>query len=292
MDARITSFLTRAEQVQHDRKAVQVLCRAELRAIDRDYSTDASRKVRITAYRNALRDAGLTKYFLTALRLPKVRAQQLRTSYDLQVATKSENQQVIYEHERLIDKALSCLDSPYYSTVLMGLALLSGRRPVELCVTGDFCEDDTLPDGHVWFAGQAKTRSEEESQAAFAIPLLCDVPRFIDAWKRFLTMKDFSIYDAEVHGRSAADKFKALGKTFGEAYTAHFAPLMPSGTSVRHLRDAYALIAYHTCRPAHPQIAINLYLKQILGHSDSKGQTAQSYQKFYLVAFAQPEWEN
>jgi len=292
VDARIHTFLTHAEQVQHDRTSVRTLCRAELRAIDRDYRTDASRKVRITAYRNALRDARLTKYFLTALRLPKARAQQLRTSYDLQVATKSEHQVPIYQYERLVEKALMCLDSPHYSTVLMGLCLLSGRRPVELCVTADFCEDETLPPGHVWFTGQAKTRSEEEAHDAFAIPLLCDVPTFIDAWTRFITMKDFSVYDGAVHGRSAAEKFKALGKTFGEAYTRHFASLMPPDTSVRNLRDAYGLIAYHTCRPAHPQIAINLYLRQVLGHSDTIGQTAQSYQKFFLAELATSHEEN
>jgi hypothetical protein len=284
MDARIASFLTRAEQVQHDRKAAHTLCRAEVRLIEQWRTTDASRKDLLTDYRNALRDKRMTKYFLTAMRLPKVRARQLRVSYDLQVAAKSEDQQPIYHHERLIDKALACLDSRYYSTVLLGLCLLSGRRPIEICMTGDFCEDVNLPEGQVWFAGQAKTRNEEREEQPFAIPLLCDVPRFIDAWDRFRTMKDFTSYD----GR----RFKSLGKTFGEAYTAHFAPLMPSDTTVRNLRDAYALIAYHTCRPAHPQIAINLYLKQILGHSDSKGQTAQSYQKFYLAAFAKPQWEN
>jgi len=284
MDMRIPSFVERVIQGKASRPTVRVLMHEEFTAIDRDYQTENSRRVRITQYRNAMKDAGLPKYIWSMLRLPKARSRELRPKYDQQVAEKSSDQQPIYQYPRLIEKALTCLESPHYSTVLMGLCLLSGRRPVELCVQGDFCEDESLPEGHVWFSGQAKTRDDELAHAAFAIPLLCDVPTFIDAWTRFLTMKDFTGYEGE--------RFKSLGKTFGEAYTKHFASLMPADTSVRHLRDAYALIAYHTCRPAHPQIAINLYLKKILGHSDSKGQTAQSYQKFYLADFARPQWEN
>src|SRR4029453_14904261 len=197
------------------RQIVRALSREELVAIDRDYHTEDSRRVRITKYRNAMKDAGLPKYVWSMLRLPKARSRELRPKYDRQVAEKSSNQQPIYQYPRLIDTALTCLESPHYSAVLMGLCLLSGRRPVELCVTGDFCEDETLPEGHVWFSGQAKTRDDELAQAAFAFPILCPVATFIDAWTRFLAMKDFTGYEGE--------RFKSLSKTFNEAYTKHFA---------------------------------------------------------------------
>jgi len=292
VDARISTFVTRVTAAKHSRPTVRALCQEEWQAIDAQYRTEDSRRVRVTAYRNAMKDAGLPKYVWTVLRMPRQRARALRPLYGAQVGAKSENQQPIYDYQRLIEVAVRCLESPHYSNVLVGLCLLSGRRPVELCLTGDFCEDDALPQGQVYFKGQAKTRDDELADVAFAIPLLCDVSVFIDGWTRFLTMKDFSSYAGERFKR-----FKALAKTFGEAYDRHFATLMPPNTSVRNLRDAYALIAYHTCRPAHPHIAINLYLKQILGHgmkeySDSKGTTAQSYQKFYLADFATSQREN
>jgi Telomere resolvase ResT/TelK catalytic domain len=284
MDDRISTFLGRVAPVKQSKPTVRTLCQEEWQAIDSQYRTEDSRRVRVTAYRKAMKEAGLPKYVWSMLRMPKVRARALRPLYDAKVADKSSNQQPIHHYQALVEKALDCLTSRSYATVMVGLCLLSGRRPIEICMTGDFCEDASLPERHVWFSGQAKTRDDELAQAPFAIPLLCDVPTFIDAWTRFLDMKDFRGYEGE--------RFKSLGKTFGEAYARHFAALMPPDTSVRHLRDAYGLIAYHTCRPAHPHIAINLYLKKILGHSDSKGQTAQSYQKFYLAEFANPQWEN
>ena len=296
-DPRIETFLKKAAAVADSRDKARALCQEELKTIEREYgqrskgNPDKSRKTRLTKYRNALKRAGLTKYFLTALRLPKVRARALRTDYDAVVVTRGTDQQPIYNHQALIDKAISCLDSPFYGVVLVGLALLSGRRPAELCVTGDFCEENAA-EGHVWFVGQAKSRDEELAETPYEIPILCDIPRFLDAWTRFITMRDFTKYASTVPGQSVSPKFNQTGVVFGASYAKHFARLMPPDTTVRNLRDAYGLICFHTRQRPESHVAINLYLKKILGHSDSKGQTAQSYQKYYLAEFALPREEN
>jgi telomere resolvase len=292
MDERLERFMDAAHRVKDSYPDVRALCTAEKKAIQRDYSTDDSRRVRLTRYRNRLRDAGLTRYFLKQLRLPKARAHALRVQYKMQVNTLDSHQQPIRDSRALIDKALWCLSSRYYSVMLNGLALVSGRRPVELCVTGDFdATDGSLPAGHIWFSGQAKTRNAERADSAYVIPLLCDPHVFCEAFARFHTLKDFTPYDAMVHGPEAALKFKQYGTIFGDAYQHHFASLMPPKTTVRNLRDAYGLIAYATCRSADSNIAISLYLRNILGHDQALGETAMSYQKFYLAEFPPPQWE-
>jgi hypothetical protein len=172
--------------------------------------------------------------------------------------------------------------------------LLSGRRPIELCLTGDFCADEALPLHHVWFTGQAKTRDEERAQQPMRIPLLCDTTLFLDAFERFLhlpSLPEFLQGDVDENNPDIRRKFKQCGITYGGAYRTHFARLMPAGTTAYSLRDAYGLIAFYTARPPGSPNNPSLYLREILGHDDERGETSLSYQTLTLAEFSPPQWE-
>jgi Telomere resolvase len=94
------------------------------------------------------------------------------------VLNRLENQATELDAEKFLEVATALLSSENPWIVAAGLIALSGRRPIEILLTGDFL----LEGEQLIFSGQAKKRGGE---APYPIQILGDTTRFLKAFEHF-----------------------------------------------------------------------------------------------------------
>jgi len=102
-----------------------------------------------------------------------------------------------------------------YIKNMIGLCLLTGRRPIEVLKTGVF---ELVNNNTILFSGQAKGRIKEVSQVKFEIPVLHDAKTTIDAIKE-LRVKAKNLQDLtniEIDKRTSEQSSKQVKKIFPE----------------------------------------------------------------------------
>ena len=279
----IENFIDKAKHLQNDTD-IQALCEREI-AVLYDLYTIATVHKMVSRYRNALRTAGVSPLFLVHMHERKEASDALRAHAHHTVAIRNRTQYPLTDPQMLIDRAVALLDASSYSSVLLGLALLTGRRPFELAVTASFVPDITQTH-YVWFAGQAKTREEDRGIDAYRIPVLIESYLVCAALDRLRSFHDFTVFAPGTptsDGKNASQLFDDMtGKTLRGMCQRVFGPLLPGyPMSTKALRKIYACLAYDRFAPG--GISVNAYLADILGHSPDDLATAQSYQDFYLA---------
>ena len=96
----------------------------------------------------------------------------------------------IYNAPKLIETAISLLNDDSYTARAWALALLTGRRSVEIMYHAEF---KYLSDNTVMFSGQAKKSAGTENKP-YPIPVLADSNIIIDALKSFRAMDEVSVF--------------------------------------------------------------------------------------------------
>lgn len=278
---RIALFIDQAVSLQdHPRKAAQ-LCKAEIRTLYADYA-DSTVHYWLTKYRNAIRAAKLETPYLTLMREPVRKVQASRKRFQSDLYKRQAHQHPIYDADAIVNQAVALLDKESYAAVSLGIALLTGRRIYEVCVTGSFM----IVRGqahHVRFSGQAKTRDAKKANKPYLIPVLIEPKRLVDAVAYLRSLRDFTAYlpanDADATPRSRAFHDRTA-KTLREMCTKHFDQLVEDCTP-HDLRKIYAVIAYDWFAPV--DMSVGRYVSEILGHNEGDLATVQSYQDFYLA---------
>jgi hypothetical protein len=269
MHDRITQFLDKARQVS-DEHSIRQLCEVEINNLYAAYTIATVHKM-MSQYRNALRTADISEAFLVHMRERQEASDTLRQQYAHSVGTRQRQQYPITNVDTLIERAQTCLTSSSYSHIIVGLELLTGRRPHEIGVTAQFTPTDNKH--YVTFQGQAKTRDNVRSQHQYVIPVLVSGADVCTALARLRSLRTF-----------ASDQFdRTAGPTLRDARKTLFQSRLPEGAlQVKEpLRKIYACIAYDWFAPAN--CSYNAYLADILGHGPDDVNTANSYQDFYLA---------
>lgn len=166
-------------QLAENRKLVNKLCKEEIEYLRGNVTLTTLRRYR-TDYRNAVKsffdgkNMALTftpkneaKAGHIALKYLRLKQAEVEL-YSVSEKTRTDDYQSgltvikICNSEKLIDDCLSLLNSADFYEIVVGLALLTGRRLTEIVKTGEF---EYINTNKVFFSGQLKTRC-----------VLCDSP--------------------------------------------------------------------------------------------------------------------
>lgn len=220
--------------------------------------------------------------------------------------------------DELINKAQELIKAPGYYKILLGLCLLTGRRPTELLYSAglfpphqkteayNYAQNYLADEFHqilmsddelqtrlvdigesewVFFAGQLKqTDSIWRAPQPFPIPLLAPTDRVLEAFVKLRRLKNFesiSFTQKDVaNGLTFEDKIHQLtaSELNKQCKKVYKDLLPPKSLTVKSLRAAYATICYDWFADCSEP----LYFSLILGHRQDSEATAASYRIFSI----------
>jgi integrase len=171
----------------------------------------------------------------------------------------------------VISKAEELLDSKYYTSVALGLMLLTGRRATEILKTAIM---EVVDDDNVLFSGQLKTKDSINAKTKpYTIPVLTNSEKIVDALSKLRAMNDFSnISNDAVHSKT--------NSTLNDACKRSFKGLIDNPMP-KDLRAVYAAICVEEV--SHRGQSDDAFIAQILGHAEEDIVTAQSYKGFEVI---------
>jgi integrase len=296
------------------------LCKNEFARIETKYPNVTTKRSTVTSYRNVIREVlgeRLSKDALDKL------LEIVKVSKAEQDAYKESAKEKLTDRlntlgdraidpDKVIEIAQELILTDSYLKISVGLALLTGRRSIEILRAGKFfaLEDETqaiayaesLPgvrvsdsetiqkelylnqaDESVLFVGQAKTRNSEQAcKQPYPIPTLCLAEEAIAALNKIRALKpEFLTFELTAEqiakGKSHEDILNGrVSKEQNLLVKKFFKGILPDDhLSIKELRSAYSMLC-HTC--FNPRTSLDSYSARILGHSDVS--TALNYQKF------------
>lgn len=282
--ARIAAFVKKLSRIKRANTAAPLVA-AEIASLRRFYA-DATLPATFSLYRSAIRaaypDHPAADMFLSApaaaaigvkpehqlgFSSAEVKERKRETRY--RVARQQHKQIAITEPLQFVRIAKGLITNPgrfaagpnagklNWYALLVGLALLTGRRPVEIALLGDLrtIRRKNPPKGN-WavFSGQAKTRDAEgTAQDAYEIPLLADTKLILNAWKVLKHVIPPAICTPEAYANTGAKgAFEVVTKNF------------PPGTKLYDLRAIYAALTWPRFAP--PECSMPAWAGTVLGH--------------------------
>lgn len=243
----------------------------------------------ITLYRNAIREAFGPNHPALEYLVLSDEEQDARNAAKRETVIARHHARRPVDADRHVAAALEILERHETAGAALDLAgaliAVTGRRPIEMLLTGDFRAVDA-PDATLFepslrrrwtlqFSGQAKTRGAESAQnAPYEIPVLAPPSLILDAFKTLRRRYNCEGLTSQQVGDRA---WKELGKYTKGRFTDR------TGEAIKpsELRAAYATIAYEIYAPERQ--SWNAYAARILGHSAADLVTSFSYDQFYPV---------
>ncbi|KAG5183904.1 hypothetical protein JKP88DRAFT_181538 [Tribonema minus] len=152
----------------------------------------------------------------------------------------------------LVDKARGVIEDDISAPfdIACALALLTGRRMIELFKTGSFSAGADATSAV--FSGQAKTGSAEDHP--YRIPLLCPFRSVEVALSRLRRMKPCGdMSNAAVNSKYSGRCNVAARQWLGP------------GRKFHDFREGYGVVCYNLCLPH--KWSLNLFVSRVLGHS-------------------------
>lgn len=271
---RIDHFMRELRQV-NSAKERKKLCLEEIQYLKN--STDSPAVIRsiLTKYRNEIRKYPNLEDALKFLRLSKI--ENMKVNQITQRNTVKANKSL--RELNLVDYIFKCeklIDQPEYSKVMLGLCGLTGRRPYEIGVSGNFkkVKKSKNHDPVIIFSGQAKKKgSEREVNHPYEIPLLTkNIDHLIERFNFFKSITCFPSVHEKFHNKISSPLNRMIKKEF-EGIIKNPKP--------KDLRAGYAEICFSLY--AENDISKPAYFSEILGHDPDDITTAISYNRFNLI---------
>jgi Telomere resolvase len=237
----------------------------------------------IYEFRKAIKHEGLSQGFLYFMREREVEVTARQKAYAVDIQIRQENQYPITPDQAtaLVEKATWLLTSGNYADVVVGLCLLTGKRPYEVAVKSRFrCHRHPLyrANQYLYCHGLAKTRSLERERQLVEIPVLIDPLKICEAHKRVRQLNPrLSNYHPRYFAGSddTADSafMKYCGARFREQCTKHLRPLVPEmKTYLGHHVTPQSLRKLYECLTEawwdHTGWAAPRFIMEILNHAD------------------------
>jgi len=279
--AELLSMLVNREENPACDRVIHSFCTQEVASQYEAYAPNTAHS-HITALRKAIEQHGLAETFLKYLVQDRELTRERRIDY-IDGRTERQKKRIpILNPDALVQRAEDLLSSHDYRAIMVGLELLTGRRPVEIGVTGRFtplAEDDQS----ALFGGQAKTRRSDAEAEPYPIPLLRPYGEITAAIK---TLREQT--HCQTLSRPAFDS--VIGANVRPMRQRLFRDLLPASAFTRKemLRKIYAIIAYDWFCPSETDDVV--YIPGILGHRyrGERGEkiateTGLSYRDFYLA---------
>ena len=177
------------------------------------------------------------------------------------------NRLIICDAQKMIDVAESLLDSESAYNICAGLLLLTGRRTVEIWLTGNF---EVIKKDHVLFSGQAKNANAKEPRDNYEIPVLADANKIANALTRLREIKN-------LRGKTEREVNSLTSNRLGKVVKKHFSGFIkkPINQSLENLQD-FGFIESKNLRPCYVHIAhqkfmplsdLHKFAQEFLGHT-------------------------
>jgi len=279
------------------KQRMEILVQDELAYLRKRYQP-TSVATMVTDYRRALAASKASHPALEFFRLTHHETDALRQRARNKVVANQRAPREVVEPVQLIEKAIRLVTSPRdvsggqragklrWQDLAVGLAVLTGRRPIELMATGQFAPVPRHP-FKARFRGQAKTREAAGTRTDwYVIPLLAPYKVVADGLRRLRASMPNS--------KSLADMpHDALHNSFSTSLNRAVAAEFP-GFRPYDMRAVYALLCFTLYAPDAVQQIV--YYSDILGHkllgkpeqaadtshNYADTQTACYYLRFYL----------
>ena len=175
--------------------------------------------------------------------------------------------------QKIIDLATKKLYSDRWEDIMVGLAILTGRREVEIAYNSHFNEYDR---NILLITGLLKKRENEDEKSTYRVPCLIDSSEIIVAFERFRTMvhykfqryRELPISESEpLFNGNECKQLSTFLKT--DELTIYLKNLMGESFTFRDFRTVYgSIINQYALNITNGDYAAN-YTKNSLGHSSS-----------------------
>jgi hypothetical protein len=136
---------------------------------------------------------------------------------------------------------------------MVGLALLTGRRSIEIAKVGSIYDDTSCATHELMFAGQAKAKRDVPP---YKIPVLGDKQQVLQAWTQLRELKP------KWASTDNVSITKGINKSINEAAKEVFPDI---AKSFKDLRAMYAAICYDRFAK-NGSMTVSAYASSILGH--------------------------
>lgn len=296
-------------------KDIDAYCKKELDYLYKNYKLSSTKR-HLSRYRNALKTlpGKHQKRSLAIMHISKDESMELQKSYEEKIQERTSNLNIMpaSKIDYFIKKALCHIERETFVGKMMGLALLTGRRGVELVKSGHFYKladidkaiseaSQELPEylinsreniesslselglnssNCLLFWGQAKTNLESTMTVAqpYAIPVLGDLDTIINA-VNFLREKH-----SKYLGMDSTQIDKAInpllnGEKSGVKHPKNYGnDFEKADCNFKLLRKIYAAISLVRFKPV--TITDSIFFSRILGHGIASKGTAAAYSYF------------
>lgn len=169
----------------------------------------------------------------------------------------------------LIAKAIEMMQHSKSEYIALGVAIVTGRRVAEVCVTGTFQADDTYT---LRFSGQGKKKTEEQRDALRSIPCLVDSNLIEAAVERLRELEPPAKYYKSEDPTEAFNN-GAFYKRISRKFTTELQPYFDEAgfvekSSTHKLRAVYVLTIVESYKKLHPHTDIEAFqfAQRCMGH--------------------------
>jgi hypothetical protein len=303
---------------------VKNVCLAEMKKIVVEYPNIDSKKRILSRYRNAAKEILPTErqwLALSVLKLSDVESDvYARNQVDSRREDKLKSKERLIDADALILKAEELLTANSVYKLCLGLALVTGRRPIEIFRVGEFFPVDEISQAidyakqsldpvvvsspnliqtkitqmraseYLLFVGQAKTGKPSDTvRQPHPIPCLTSPETALAAIAKIRKLKpeyrSFSLTDVQIRQRKTHEDVlhDRVSKELNKTCKSLFGGLVPEDKcTAKGLRSAYAAICQTWFDDADPN-TINDYFALILGHNTKSEASSESYKDFRLI---------
>jgi len=174
---------------------------------------------------------------------------------------KSSKSILVVDASKLIEAARLLMQSEDYYPALVGLAVITGRRMIELAKTGTFESIEEHTEHGAIFHGQAKKKfAEFLEDFHYTIPLLAPFAEVNEAFQRIRGLKNFDdVPNDAVHTLISVQANAAVKKFLSQKDLVEFLT-EPTFHNARVLYGNLSFVRFEH------SMSINLWLKNVLGH--------------------------
>ena len=250
------------------------------------------RDIAIDVVHNLILDHPVVSFLV----LSKARRRDFNTA-SIKSLDKMGQKEKTYNFPAVLELAKSLLSGTSYTEVSWALALLTGRRSVEIMRWATF---EKIDNGSVMFSGQSKKR-EGVIVDSFPIPVLADADTIIKAMKHFRTLESVAIFQkgtvsidgkrfeaSQLHKR---DLNKSINQRTNGVLNERAQRLMNDPVEVfKNTRSIYARYCSDNIRNTEKRWTGNedQFLKSILGHANTD--QVRHYRQVTLKYETQNDW--
>ncbi|UZS00089.1 protelomerase family protein [Chondrinema litorale] len=290
-------FVKRLREVEHDKSELVKLCREETKVVKNAWLNLNTQNRYFSIYNKILKElelSDLAKSIVFGHRdkdrqfpyfgLSNDEYQERKMVYGQKAIDRADKKVLKIEskekHDALIERATELLSSTSYLEQISAIALLTGRRTIEIVKKGQFRAYNPFKGSNiklkkmkynqqfVYFKGQAKGGRAEE----FPIPVLASPKLVLESIDRLRSERDFdSMTDKQINNNMAnltrvrAGKKDGAGRSIIDKAFGDFIELEEETTlSLHKLRDVYANICLHKYEQF-SKLKGEQYIKYILG---------------------------